>query len=252
MPIPLQPSIVYGPVRSRRLGISLGINILPVDLKACNFNCVYCQYGSTPGGWETLSKRIHWPGTDAILAAVESSLRTLSTSPDHLTFAGNGEPTAHPDFPAIVDGVIALKDRYLPKARTAILSNASFLHIPSVRRAILRIDVKMLKLDCGSERMFRRYNRSTMVKSFRSLVDSMKGLDGMIVQSLFTGGDHGNMDEASVHSWLDRVGEISPNKVQIYSLDRDCEDKTLIPASNDELSSIKKLLDGRGIPSEVF
>ncbi len=252
MPIPLQPTIVYGPVRSRRLGMSLGINILPVDVKACNFNCVYCQYGSTPGGWESLSKRIDWPAAETILSAVESAIRKPHSSPDHLTLAGNGEPTAHPDFPAIVDGIIALRDRHLPGARTAILTNTSFLHLPPVRDAVLRIDVKLLKLDCGDELTFRRYNRSTMEKSFRSMIETMKGLDGVIVQTLFTGGYHGNLDAKSVQSWVECIAEISPKSVQLYSLDRDCEDKTLVPASKAELASIKMLLDRRGIPSQVF
>ncbi len=252
MSIPFQPSIVYGPIHSRRLGISLGINILPVDDKACNFNCVYCQYGSTRGGWDAIERRAHWPSYDEVMTAVEAAMLSAVGAPDHLTIAGNGEPTGHPEFPEIVDGLLRLRDREMPATKTAILTNASFLDHPTIRAAVRRIDVKMLKLDCGDEQTFRRYNRSTTRESYEALVHQMKGLDNVIVQSLFTGGAHGNSDPAAVRAWVDRVGELSPALVHVYSLDRTCDDPTLLKLSRQELVAIQRQLTERGIRSEVF
>lgn len=252
MPIPLQSLIIYGPVRSRRLGNSLGINILPVNGKLCNFNCVYCQYGSTHGTWEKLLQSDSWPSKEIVLSELENSLRSRESAPDYLTLAGNGEPTIHPQFPELVDGIIELRDRYTPGSKTAILSNASLLLSPAVKRALMKLDAKILKLDCGNEMLFLKYNRPIMHVNFDALLQELKDLKDITIQTLFTGGEHGNVGQASLGPWLQRIKEISPAMVQIYSLDRDCEDRTLIPVSKDKLIDIQQQLRKLGVPSEVF
>ena len=252
MPIPLQPSVVYGPVHSRRLGTSLGINPLPAGLKVCNFNCVYCQYGSTHGGWETVSRAARWPAARDLLREIENALQRLSSAPDHLTIAGNGEPTAHPQFSELVDGLVTLRDRYVPAAKTAILSNASFLHIPSVWSAIQKLDLKILKIDCGDERLFLRYNRPTVSIDFENLLRMLNGLEGVTIQAMFTGGRNGNDDAPAVDSWIRRIEDLSPSMVQIYSLDRDCEDPGLQTVSRDRLEAIRLRLAESSVPSQVY
>ncbi len=252
MPIPLQSLIIYGPVHSRRLGISLGINILPVNGKLCNFNCVYCQYGSTRGTWEKLLQTKSWPAKEIVLSELEQSLRDRDRLPDYLTLAGNGEPTIHPQFPEIVDGIIALRDRHAPGSKTAILSNASLLLSPAVKRALMKLDAKILKLDCGNEMLFLKYNRPIMHVSFDAMVQELRDLKGITIQTLFTGGEHGNVAQASLSVWFQRIKEISPSSVQIYSLDRDCEDRTLVPVSKDKLLTIQEELLKMGISAEVY
>lgn len=252
MPIPLQPSAVYGPVHSRRLGISLGINPLPVATKVCNFNCVYCQYGSTHGGWETVSRNVRWPAVSVLLGEVESALKTLTPVPDHLTIAGNGEPTAHPEFPALVDGLLRLRDRYVSPARTAILSNASLLSDPAIRTAIQKLDLKILKVDCGDQSLFLKYNRPTMSVSYDEILRTITGMEGVTIQTLITGGKNGNDDPAAVERWIQRMEDLSPSMIQLYSLDRDCEDKSLRPVSRERLLQIQRRLAKSAIPSEVY
>jgi wyosine [tRNA(Phe)-imidazoG37] synthetase (radical SAM superfamily) len=252
MPIPLQPSVVYGPVHSRRLGLSLGINLLPPDRKVCNFNCVYCQYGSTHGGWENLVATTDWSSKDIILSELEKSLQRLFAFPDHLTIAGNGEPTAHPQFPEIVDGVIRLRDTYAPGAKTAILSNASFLNSQAVKQAVMKLDAKILKLDCGDDSLFRKYNRPTNGIRFDQIMQNVKGIENVTVQTLLTNGPHGNDSPPSLERWMECLALISPSMVQIYSLDRDCEDKSLKSTSPKILLEIKERLQSVAIPAEVY
>lgn len=252
MPIPLQPSIIYGPVHSRRLGLSLGINILPSDKKVCNFNCVYCQYGSTTARWEKLLRQTVWPEKDAILSEIEKTLERVSNIPDYLTIAGNGEPTAHPKFPEIVDGLIRLRDRYVPSAKTAILSNASLLNSPAIKIAVMKLDAKILKLDCGDDSLFRRYNRPTTRMDFDAILRDLEGLKEVTIQTLFTEGAHGNDGLPSLNRWMQCVREISPSMVQLYTLDRDCEDKTLIPVSKEKLLNIREQLRKANILAEAY
>ncbi len=252
MPIPLQSSIIYGPIQSRRLGVSLGVNILPGAVKTCNFNCVYCQYGSTKARWDTLVQRTNWPSLAEILSETEKAIRSLTISPDYLTLAGNGEPTAHPRFREIVEGLCQVRDNVAPKAKTAILSNASFLGNPDVRHAIESLDLKILKLDCGEGGLFLRYNRPTNHISFDSIVRDLRGMENVTVQTLFTGGPHGNDNPASVDRWVHYLKSISLSTVQIYSLDRDCEDRSLRSLSREELFGIKRRLQKEGIPAEIF
>jgi wyosine [tRNA(Phe)-imidazoG37] synthetase (radical SAM superfamily) len=252
MPIPLQHSAVYGPVHSRRLGISLGINPLPVAAKVCNFNCVYCQYGSTHGGWDTISRNGGWPAVSALLDAIESVLKTLTSVPDHLTIAGNGEPTAHPEFPALVDGLLRLRDRYVPSARTAILSNASLLSDPAIRTTIQKLDLRVLKVDCGDQSLFLKYNRPTISVNYDDILRTMTGMEGVTVQTLITGGKNGNDDPAAVERWVHRMEDLSPSMIQLYSLDRDCEDKSLHPVSRERLLDIQRRLAESAIPSEIY
>jgi wyosine [tRNA(Phe)-imidazoG37] synthetase (radical SAM superfamily) len=245
-------TIVYGPVRSRRLGRSLGINLLPASRKACSFDCQYCQYGfATPIALPTSGPGV-FPTPDQVLEAVEAALAVLAPPPAWLTFSGNGEPTLHPAFPEIVDQIISLRDRALPQARTAVLSNSSRLQQVEIRRALSRLDARIMKLDVGTEGGLRRFNQAVAGLSLESIVSGLERLGGVTLQSLFAGGSSGNLHPAEVAAWVEAVTRIRPLAVQLYTLDREAPSTGLTPARPRELEDIRLRLAAREIPATVY
>src|SRR5215467_12586718 len=150
----LQTGIVYGPVQSRRLGRSLGVNLAPAGFKTCNFNCAYCQYG-----WTTFADTRNWPRAADIVEAVDQAL-VATPDVDHITVAGNGEPTMHPAFAPIAEGLFHVRARRAPKAKLALLSNGSMLNRLDVVYSLPRFDVRWMKLDAGDATTFRLMNAS--------------------------------------------------------------------------------------------
>jgi wyosine [tRNA(Phe)-imidazoG37] synthetase (radical SAM superfamily) len=248
MPIPLQSSIVYGPVNSRRLGASLGVNVLPAGMKTCNFNCPYCQYGWTPTG----AADEDWPTPGRIARAVENAL-AKNWRVDRITLAGNGEPTLHPEFGEVVDHLRNVRRRLAPAARLAILSNAATASDPAVAAALGRLDERYMKLDAGDDATLRRLNASTV--PIESIVTSLAGLDGIVLQSMFTRDDEGRVDnttEEAVSAWLDCVRRIKPRAVHVYTIDRDPAWKALRPVPHETLATIVARLRERGVPAVAF
>ena len=150
----IYPSPIFGPVHSRRLGVSLGINLMPADGKLCTFNCIYCECGFN----EDFRPKLPRPTREEVRAVLEVRLQDMQQNgpaPDVLTFAGNGEPTAHPHFPEIIADTLALRDHYFPHAKVSVLSNSTFIHKPAVFDALLRVDNNILKLDTVHGRLFR-------------------------------------------------------------------------------------------------
>jgi wyosine [tRNA(Phe)-imidazoG37] synthetase (radical SAM superfamily) len=251
--LPLKDTIIYGPVRSRRLGRSLGINLLPAGRKWCTFDCQYCQYGWTPAGGKNAGRGdAGFPSVDDIVRAVESSVLSLEEPPAYLTFSGNGEPTLHPDFPRIVDAVKTLRDRIAPHARTAVLSNSTRIGDKTIRAAVARLDRPILKLDAGNERVFRSYNRPAPGIEFDDIVSGLAKLEGLTLQALFTSGAEGNFQEKNIAGWIDKVISIGPRDVQIYTISRPVPSRTIAPAPAGALSEIRERLRRNGIPAEVF
>jgi wyosine [tRNA(Phe)-imidazoG37] synthetase (radical SAM superfamily) len=213
----LQPDIIYGPVNSRRLGRSLGVNLLPTDLKLCSFDCIYCQYGRTRV--KTLTPDSEgFPKLDLALRAIEAGLQEHQI--EYLTFSGNGEPTLYPDFPAIVDGARELLMKYHPKAKLALLSNASTISRSEIREAILRIDVPILHLDAGDPETLTRINRHAPPVKFDQIVEGLKAIPHLVVQSVLIDGDVSNIRGEPYQAWMSTLAEIKPNQVQIYSTER--------------------------------
>jgi len=219
----LQKGCIYGPVRSRRLRRSLGINLLPCDRKVCSFNCIYCQYGLTRPGGHTLSPP---PEIFPSISEVEKALVTALTSPeqeiDYITFSGNGEATLHPHFPELVELVKISRDKYRPRAKTAILSNTTTLDRPGIRAALLRLDTPIMKLDVGSPELFDRINRPAEGISFQNVVASLLTFKhpAMIVQALLMGGEMLNATDRAFADWIEIISQVKPYEVHIYSLDR--------------------------------
>ncbi len=240
-----KPGIIYGPVNSRRLGRSLGINVLPAAHKPCTFDCAYCHFGWTP-----CEPPPPFPSVAQVLHEVEVAL--LRLDPAFLTFSGNGEPTTHPDFGDIVDGVLRLRDRYLPTAQVAVLSNSTRVGDAQIRAALARLDARIMKLDAGSEEVLQSYNRPVEPITLQDILEGLRQIPGLTVQALFAGGPGGNTDAQHIVAWVDHVVALAPLAVQLYSLDRDGPARRLQPADPATLAHIAAELRTRGCPATVF
>jgi wyosine [tRNA(Phe)-imidazoG37] synthetase (radical SAM superfamily) len=252
MTIPLQRGIIYGPVHSRRLGRSLGINLLLTSYKVCTFNCLYCQYGWTRIHGRILKDRDQWPQIDEVYRALKKSLQQISPPPAYITFSGNGEPTIYPDFPEIVEGAIKLRNDFAPVAKVAILSNSTMVGEETVLKALSRLDVKILKLDCGTPDCFKTYNRPAKGILFEDIIRGLAKLEDIIIQSLFSGGPKGNFYPENIEAWIECIREISPKSVQLYTLDRGFPSDKIEPLDRVQLFELQKKLTSAGIVSEVF
>jgi wyosine [tRNA(Phe)-imidazoG37] synthetase (radical SAM superfamily) len=250
--------IIFGPVNSRRLGISLGINVLPTQSKYCTFDCIYCECGWTHSDQKIKAKlysRIEIK--DAMLKRFPEIIQQ-GIVPDSITFAGNGEPTIHPDFAGIIDDVLVLRNEYFPKAKIAILSNASLIHKPHVKESLLRIDDCILKLDAGSEAMFSLINRPSGKSKLADIVDELISFNGkLIIQTLFLRGEYNgdridNTSDYEVDLWLAHLKRINPQLVMIYCIDRATPARNLEKVTVEEMEIIAEKVRALGIKAEVY
>ncbi|SYZ72716.1 putative Fe-S oxidoreductase [Candidatus Zixiibacteriota bacterium] len=244
-PLKLKQHIIYGPVNSRRLGSSLGVNILPIRYKACPFNCRYCQYGFTGAKGHVVDiDRNEFPSPPEILLALDKAYEDYP-SVAYITFSGNGEPTLHPEFPHIVEKVKEWKNSHNPEIKLAILSNSALVYKEGVRRGLTLLDERFMKLDAGDESTFLRFNRPHSDIKFDMIIEGLKGLDDIVIQALFAGGDDGNSGDYAVDRWIDMIGEIRPKECHIYSLDRPSADRTLAKVDIEGLTKIKQKTERR-------
>lgn len=252
----IYPSPIFGPVHSRRLGVSLGINLMPADGKVCTFDCIYCECGFNADHRPTLKR----PTREEVSTALEARLRRMKDEgvlPDVLTFAGNGEPTAHPDFLNIIKDTITLRNRYCPAAKVSVLSNATLIMRPQVFEALMLVDNNILKLDTVNTEYIRIVNRPTGHYDVRELIEKMKEFRGhCIVQTMFMHGisdgqDVGNLTDKYIDPWLKAVKEISPQQVMIYTIDRETPDHGLSKATHEELDCIVSKIENLGIKASA-
>ena len=252
MLLALKESVTYGPVNSRRLGRSLGINLFPGTRKVCTFDCAYCQYGwGDPVPKQGLLPET-FPSPKEVLDGLEAALLALPEPPAFITFSGNGEATLHPRFPPIVEGVLAIRGRLAPEARTAVLSNSSTVGRASVRAALERLDERIMKLDAGDEETFRRFNRPSPGQALQEILEGLGQLGDVTLQSLFAGGPGGNLNSRHVSRWVEAAASVRPRTVQLYTLDREAPSKRLARASTEELERIRSQLEARGVPARVY
>lgn len=250
--------IVFGPVKSRRFGVSLGVNLLPLDMKFCTFNCVYCECGLSHPAQD---KKAKLNNTESIINSLENRFRELKNSglkPDNITFAGNGEPTLHPGFPAIIDNTIRLRDEIFQQAEITVLSNATRLHIPAVRDALLKIDNNVLKLDAGTQETFELINRPASPVKLADIVSRLASFGGkVVIQTLFLRGvingvSIDNTIESEISPWLGYLEKIRPSRVMIYPIERSTPEQGIEKISKEELLGIARRLEPLSIPYEVF
>jgi len=250
--------VVFGPISSRRLGVSLGVNLLPVNIKFCTFNCIYCECGWTK---EKLGGEKKLPSRMLVYESLEEKLQSMVETgmrPDAITFAGNGEPTIHPLFPEILEDTIELKNRYFPEATVSVLSNASTLNKQDIFSALKKTGNSILKLDAGTEEMFRLINGPRSGITLLSIVDKLKEFQGdLIIQTLFLRGMLNdqvidNTAEPEISQWLEHIREINPKYVMIYPIDRDTPLSTLEKISFEELGLIADRVEKMGIKTQVY
>ncbi|MBR2866222.1 MAG: radical SAM protein [Alistipes sp.] len=252
----LYDNIIFGPVRSRRLGLSLGVNLLPIESKLCSFDCIYCECGwnaDHPG------KR-RFNAREDVRAMLDETLARMvkeGTPPDVITFAGNGEPTLHPDFENVIADTIALRDKHCPAAKVSVLSNATQLHRDDVCRALRRVDNNILKLDSAFDATVQLVNKPQGAYSVAKLVEQLKSFEGeLIVQTMFLRGEYlgqrvDNTTEEEVSAWLKLIEYIRPKQVMVYSLDRDTPCQTLEKVEKEELRAIAARVEALGIAVSV-
>lgn len=249
----LQRGIVYGPIESRRLGRSLGINLLPTSFKMCSLNCSYCQYGWTSRQTNSgKDYREQLPSIQEVVLALRKAF-VIHEDFDYITFSGNGEPTLHPDFLEIVDTVQTIKAHFRPEAKLAILSNSTTCVDSVIREALKKIDLPIMKLDVGNEQAFKRMNHGIPPVTLESIVEGLKSLKKFVIQSMFVKGKIDNSSDWEVKSWIKRLRELRPSWVQIYSLDRGTASDHIQKVEKNRLNDIAKLAERMtGLRVEVF
>lgn len=252
----IYPSPIFGPIHSRRLGVSLGINLLPADGKRCTFDCIYCECGFN----KDFRPHQLLPTREEVCEALEARLKDMQANgpvPDVLTFAGNGEPTLHPHFPEIIEDVRALRDCYFPKAKISVLSNSTQVFRPEVFEALKKVDNNILKLDTVDEEYIRLVDRPTGHYDVARLIERMKAFEGKIIiqtmflKGTFEGKDVDNTLDRFVEPWLEAVKEIGPSQVMIYTIDRETPDHDLRKATHEELDRIAERVRQAGLKVSV-
>ena len=252
----LYDNIIFGPIRSRRLGLSLGVNLLPIESKLCSFDCIYCECG-----WNADNQgKKRFNAREDVYNMLDETLQKMvaaGTPPDVITFAGNGEPTMHPDFENIINDTIALRDKHCPAAKVSVLSNATQIHREDVRRALGRVDNNILKLDSAFDATVQLMNKPQGNYTVARTVELLKSFEGnLIIQTMFLRGEYlgqrvNNTTEEEVSAWLELVKEISPKQVMVYSLDRDTPCQTIYKVEKDELRAIADRVEALGIAVSV-
>ncbi len=216
MTLPLETGIIYGPLFSRRLGLSLGVNVLPVAYKVCSFDCIYCHYGLTDR--KTTPRDDDFPAPERVYLAVEQALRS-SKRFDTLTFSGNGEPTLHPRFTDIVTQVRQMRDRLRPEVALSLYSNASTVVQPQIREVLRYFDNPILKLDVGDQQTFEKINRPLQDIKLEDIIAGLKTVLYLIIQTLLMSGPINNSQTKTIQTWQEVLADIRPAKVQLYSCD---------------------------------
>ena len=245
--------IIYGPIRSRRLGISLGVNLLPLHSKLCNFDCVYCECGWNE---DNRSEKPRFNKREDVREALKAMLVKMhneGTLPDVITFAGNGEPTIHPEFEGIIDDTIALRDEFAPSAKVSVLSNATQLHREEVVRALRKVDNPILKLDSAIQHTAEIINKPCGNYSVERIIEQL-ALFGreFALQTMFLRGEHNgeridNTIESELMAWAAVVEHLRPRSVMVYSIDRATPCQSLQRVEREELDKIADRVRSLGI-----
>lgn len=247
-------STIFGPIHSRRLGASLGVNLSPTDGKICSFDCLYCEAGFNAQG----------PGTTGLPSREEvgrqlrrklSEMKAAGEQLNVITFSGNGEPTLHPEFAGIVDDVIALRNEFYPEVKISVLTNSTRLGSEAVCAALAKVDNNILKLDSAIDETMRRLDRPVQPEfSVERVVEQLKRFAGTgIIQTMILRGDGiDNTTDREINALIDAYKAINPREIMIYSIDRKTPDELLRRVDRPELEAIgRRIADATGIPVQV-
>lgn len=235
-------SIIVGPIHSRRLGTSLGVNLLAPDSKLCNFNCIYCECG-----WNGAHGKGAFNPYDKVIPALEAKLKEMAAEgklPDVITFAGNGEPTMHPEFERIIDNTLSLRDRYAPVTKVAVLSNATMIDREAVRKALLRVDRNILKFDSAIDATMRHINQPQNNRTVAEIIELLQEFQGcLVVQTMLLRGNYGghridNTTPEEIAAYLDAIRAIAPSEVMLYTIDRNTPADDLQKVSAEEMETV--------------
>ena len=244
--------IVFGPIFSRRLGSSLGVNLLPSKGKLCNFDCVYCECGWNKDG---MNDR-RFPEFAEIEAALEEKMAKAAeegTGVDSITFSGNGEPTMHPDFPKVIDVTLRLRDRYFPNAKVSVLSNATLIGRPAVAEALMRVDNPILKIDASSDDLIEKINKPSGSYRLADVIGNLKKFEGrFVLQTMFLRSpDFDTAAPEALNRWMEIVRELKPREVMVYTIDRETPDKSLGKYTVEEMTEMVRPLIEEGYRIQV-
>ena len=248
--------IIFGPIRSRRLGLSLGVNLLPIDAKICSFNCIYCECG-----FNTTMQESPIPTREEVRETLEAKLQEMYAEgkiPDVITFAGNGEPTLHAEFEGIIDDTLELRNEYCPTAKVSVLSNSTRIHKPHVFAALNKVDNNILKFDSAIDRTMKLMDQPVGKHiNVAWFIEHLKKFEGrLIIQTMFLRGEVNgetidNTTDEEIEAWLNALAEIQPQQVMIYSLDREAPTQTLQKVTVEELNAIAEKVKARGFDVSV-
>ncbi|MDE6380231.1 MAG: radical SAM protein [Muribaculaceae bacterium] len=251
-------STIFGPIHSRRLGVSLGVNLMPDDGKVCSFDCLYCEAGFNAQGTGTTGL----PLREQVRNQLEAKLRLMHENGDPLdviTFSGNGEPTLHPDFPHIIEDTLRLRDEYYPQAKVSVLTNSTMIFKPEVADALKKADNNILKLDSAVEETMRLIDRpNSLGFTVENVIDGLRQFEGTgIIQTMMLRGTHDgkpidNTTDDEIEALIAAYKRIKPREIMLYSLDRSTPEERLVKVEKEELRQIgKRIEEETGIPVQV-
>lgn len=248
----MREETVFGPIHSRRLGRSLGINLLPVGGKICNFDCIYCECGwNRDGRGDT-----QLPTAAKVRADLENKLIDLmlqGTAIDSITFSGDGEPTLNPEFPRIIDDTLFLRDAYYPNAKVSVLSNATRVHIPEVFEALKKVDNPILKIDAPTDALVARINQPAPGYSLQRVIEALRAFEGnFILQTMFLKSkDFDSASKEVLDGWMEIVRMLKPRKIMVYTIDRPTPEKDLEAFSVEKMRDLVQPLIDEGFTIDI-
>lgn len=248
----LREKVVFGPIKSRRLGNSLGINLLPENGKICTFDCIYCECGWNKDGLD--DKAI--PNAARVRSALEDKLSQLlldGTRIDSITFSGDGEPTLNPEFPRIIDDTLQLRDIYCPDAKVSVLSNATRVHVPEVAAALKKVDNPILKIDAPTDELVKLIDRPAPGYSLQRVIDALKQFDGnFILQTMFLkSADFDSSEPVQLNQWMDIVRTLKPREVMVYTIDRPTPEAGLVKFTEAQMRALVQPLVDEGFKIQI-
>lgn len=251
-------STIFGPIHSRRLGVSLGVNLMPSDGKVCSFDCVYCEAGYNAQG----AGKSGLPTREQVREDLEKKLSEMHSAGDALdviTFSGNGEPTLHPDFAGVIDDTLALRDRFYPDAKVSVLTNSTRIFAPSVAEALKKVDNNILKLDSAIDPTMRLIDAPASKEfTVERVVEALKQFSGTgIIQTMLLRGEHNgklidNTTSEEIDALIRAYKQIQPREVMLYSLDRSTPEERLRKVGKEELEKIAATIREAGINAVCF